>query len=247
MTSDTFNNQSIRCFLENAIQHVESVQTQVTTIEDRLQEIKSQIDLSLEAIDTVLKQAEVNERNSEKVRSDVAATLGEMFEQMTSIVNGARDQMLQPQEGVSAGQTIEEIPSDTGIPTETVPKIATTAQAPSESLTASQVGQRASESLREMIATINDEEIAPLEQERLEETVATNQTPSDTQANEEAEEVPTCAGSKNSLSELLVKAKAATDETEHDGSELMPYDGEDDPQAVSELLKNTSGSVIVKN
>ena len=257
MTIDTQNNQAIRGNLENALRQVESTQTQLTAIEGQLQEIKSQIN---KAVDTVLKQAEVNERNTEKVRNDVAATLGEMFDQMTSIVNGARHQMLQPQNEEPTAQTVVETPPDIEtptvdeIPTEIVSEteILPTEETLTESLTGSQVGQRASASLSEMIATIDEEENAPQEPEHHEETVATIQTPPDTEENAEADEVPTCPGSTNSLSELLVKAKAAAGETDYDDSELMSFDDnlndeEEDPQAVSELLKNTSGSVIVKN
>ena len=182
MTTDTQNHQAIRGLLENALQQVLSTQEQVTAIESQLQEIKSQIGLSLEAIDPVLKQCETGNQ-AEKVRNDVAATLGEMIEHVSRIVNETREKMLKPRSdefhdvtlnatgAVTVGaitdtvnevtreakEALAEVVSDEPTPAESLPEESLSAELPAaETLTGPQVGQRATESLNEMIATIDE-------------------------------------------------------------------------------------------
>ncbi|MCL2623493.1 MAG: hypothetical protein FWD31_07495 [Planctomycetaceae bacterium] len=268
MTTDTLNHEEIRSLLVNALRQVETTQSQVTVVEGQLHELKSQIDLSLEAIDSILKQLENREQQAEKVRDDVAATLSEMFEQMTQIVNGARDQMLQCHDGEAPAQPAVEMPLANELselpPLETVvpaepqtlvpPSEATTETVaedttedttvnvaenvmdeptPAETLTGPQVEQRATESLNEMIATIDD----------------TNPLP-ETQAETKPGPMPVTEkvktpGSADSLNALLAKARAVSGETDKTAAELPPLvDDEEDAQALSELLKNTSGSFV---
>jgi len=180
MTTDTLNHQAIRGLLENALQQVLSTQMQVTAIESQLQEIKSQIDLSLEAIDPVLKQCETGD-DAEKVCSDMAAKLGEMFDHVSWVVNHAREQILNPgseesdspyanpkaAEAVTVGAATEAIKeaeealaetvADEPTPAESLPVESLSVEIQTEeSLTGPQVGQRATESLNEMIATIDE-------------------------------------------------------------------------------------------
>jgi len=294
MTTDTQNHQTIRSLLENALQQVLSTQQQVTAIESQLHEIKSQIDLSLEAIDTVLKQCETDDHDAEKVRSDVAATLGEVIEHVSRIVNDARDQMLNPRSDESDSQDVAPIVAeavnedvneatreelaetnfDEPTPVESLAESLldeslSTESPASGSLTGPQVGQRATESLNEMIATIDEtnaetgtsledgisgsESVTEIEAQaivsREPETAPLSETAASEPALFEAEvksakkEVPKGPGSADSLSELLAKAKAASSETDTPATDLTPLDDEEeDAQAVSELLKTTSGS-----
>jgi len=295
MTTDTQNHKAIRSLLENALQQVLSTQEQVAVIESRLQDIKSQIDLSLEAIDPVLKQLETGDQ-AEKVRSDVAATLGEVIEHVSRIVNDAREQMLNPRCDESDSQDVS--PHVTGAITEAVneatreelaetnfdeptPVVSlaeslldeslSTESPASDSLTGPQVGQRATESLNEMIATIDEtnaetgtsledgipgsESVTEIEaqaivsrepeteREQLPETVASEPALFEAEVKSAEKEAPKGPGSTDSLSELLAKAKAASSETGLPATDLAPLDDdEEDVQAVSELLKTTSGS-----
>jgi len=271
MTTDTQNHQAIRGLLENALQQVLSTQQQVTAIESQLQEIKSQIDLSLEAIDPVLKQCETGSHHAEKVRNVVAATLGEMFEHVSRIVNDAREQMLNPRSDESDFQDVS--PDVTKVSTEvlteaeealaeTVPDEPT----PVETLTGPQVGQRATESLNEMIATIDESKVATNtetgksqeeedvsepetepEIEQLPETVVSEPTLPEVNVTSAEKAVPKGPGSTDSLSELLAKSKAASSETGTPATDLTPLDDEEeDAQTVSELLKTTSGSFVTQ-
>ena len=255
MTTDTQNHEAIRGLLENALRQVESTQSQVTAVEGQLHEIKSQIDHSLEAIDSVLKQLEARTQQVEQVRSDVAATLGEMFEQMTRIVNGARDQMLHHHDDESTTVNSTETPptSELEEPSsmettsepenaidDSVPSQPTlTEETPTESLTGPQAGRRATASLNEMIATID-------------ETKMPQDTVPETQADTKPESEPVTKemkgpGSADSLNTLLAKARAASAETNEVATELPPLvDEEEDAETVNEVLKNTSGSFMAQ-
>ncbi len=276
MSIDSQNHQAIRGLLENALHQVVATQTQVTSIEGQLHEIKSQIDLSLESIDSVLKQLEASEQKVEKVRSDVAATLGEMFEHMSRIVNGAREQMMQghADEASSQQPVTPEMPTGSVIE-ESIPEksaIEHAAATPvdettSESLSGGEAGQRATASLNEMIATI-DETNAPPETEvesQIEsppdapaealmetppETLPVQETPAtpETEPQTSTEpETPKGPGSADSLSALLAKARAATGAVLAPATEAAPIVGEEeDAQTVNELLHNTSGSFVAQ-
>ena len=333
MTIDTQNPRAIRGILENTLNQVLSTQTQVTAIERQLREIQSQIDLSLEAVDPVLKQLETlgtGRHQAEKVRSDMAATLSGMLEQVSHIVNDARDQMLNfrenrsdtpdanphavdavteavlkvtreavaeiepdeptPGESLSSESPTGELPSEESLtaelPTgelrsaESLSSELPTGELPSEeSLTGSQVGQRATESLNEMIAAVaetNTETDPSQEQEEksqwepemeatevqalasqeretqrtpIPETPATEPAPPASEVNSPEKEAPKGPGSRDSLSELLAKAKAASPETDSAATDLTPLDDEEDEedaQTVSELLKTTSGSFVTQ-
>jgi len=293
MTTDTQNYQAIRGFLDNALQQVLATQTQVKAIESQMREIKSQIDLSLEAIDPVLKQLETGDQ-AEKVRSDVVATLGEVIEHVSRIVNDARDQMLNPRSDESDSQDVAPIVAeavnedvneatreelaetnfDELTPVESLAESLldeslSTESPASDSLTGPQVGQRATESLNEMIATIDEtnaetgtsledgisgsESVTEIEAQaivsREPETAPLSETAASEPALFEAEvksakkEVPKGPGSADSLSELLSKAKAASSEAGTPATDLTPLDDEEeDAQTVNELLKTTSGS-----
>ena len=285
MTTDTQYHEAIRGLLENALRQVETTQSQVTAVEGQLHDIKTQIDQSLEAIDSVLKQLENREHQAEKVRGDVAATLGEMFEQMTRIVNGARDQMMQQHandhhrvksiaqidaETQPAGElpepslmeTTSESEADSPVPqvdnatdnaieviidepAPTPMQAIPTEQPPADPLTGSEVGQRAADSLNEVIATIDETKTYP-------ETLPEIETQSKLET-ESATNEPHGPGSAESLSTLLAKARAVSGETEEVATEaatelpleIPSFVGEDeDAEAVSELLKNTSGSFV---
>ena len=287
MTTDTQNHQAIRGLLENAVQQVLSTQKQVAAIESRLQEIKSQIDLSLEAIDPVLQQWETGDRDVEKVRNDAAATFDEIFDHVSRIVNDAREQMLNPRsDGAGSqdvspnateaaaeviaeamGETVPDEPTPVEpTPVEPTPVESTPVETLSaETLTGSQVGQRATESLNEMIATIDEthtetkaETDMSQEQEPVSETEPETEPETETETPEVvsrerettevevqsvAKEVPKGPGSMDSLSELLAKAKAASSETGSPAADFPSLDDEEeDAQTVSELLKTTTGS-----
>ena len=244
MTSSNLqDHEAIRGLLEKALRQVEATQSQVTDVETQLHEIKSQIDQSLEAIDSVLQQWETRVQHAEQVRGDVAATLSEMFEQMTRIVNGARDQMLHHHAGESTACIATELLPESELPepsaVETVSEsgadipVVPTEQASAESLTGSQAGQRATSSLNKMIATIDE-----------------THTPPDIMPETKSEPEPVTEeakgpGSADSVSELLAKARAVSSEPNETATELPPLvDEEEDAETVSELLKNTSGSFV---
>lgn len=250
----TPDHQTIRELLENALQQVVGTQSQVTVFENQLREIKSQLDLSLQSIDAVLKEIEVGEQKVEKVRNDVAATLGEMFEHMSQIVNGARDRMLQQQDDDPQAQSpAEESPEIDAIPTgQSDPEPST-----GESLNGNEAGQRAAESLDEMMSTIdevNSDDINSRQKDAgeavaQEPPMTAPQTAQNVQPQEESsqEEKPKSPGSSDSLSAVLAKARAASGENVEGPIELTPLDGEgEDTQAVNELLQNTSGSITTQ-
>ena len=238
MTTDIKNHQAIRGLLEKALQQVSSTQKQVTAIESELQELKSQIDLSLEAIDPVLKQLESGGSQAEKVRHDVSATLCEMFDQVSRIVNTSREQLLNFREDESDTKEINPTAMETEAETlvetlaQTVPEEPTPMESPVppvESLTGPQVGQRATESLNEMIETIGGTNAEPVLPE--------------TKIKSDEKETSKGPGSLDSLSALLAKAEAASSETDSAVGDLTSLDDEEeDVQTVSELLKTTSGS-----
>jgi len=257
MTTDTQNHQDICGLLENAQHQVEATQSQVTAIEGQMQEIKSQIDRSLEAITSVLKQLETREQQADRLHSDMAAKLGEMFEQMTRIVNGARDQMLHHPAGKSTAQDtaqdVAEMPVEQA-PVEQIPVESPTEQAPAESLTGPEAGQRATASLNEMIATIDETKVS---ETKVLESSEKTQTPLEVVPEISTVTQPEPApetdeingpGSADSLSTLLAKARAASSgEMNEAATELPPLvDEEEDAQTVSELLKNTSGSFVAQ-
>ena len=242
MTTDTQNHQAIRGILENALQQVLSTQRQMTVIEGQLQEIRSQIDLLLEAIDPVLKPLETDGDQTEKVRTEVSATLSAMFEQVSRIVNNTREQMLNPRDDVTNTQ---EALAET-VPAEPPPvKPQTEESLSAESLTGSQVGQRATESLNAMIATIdetNTETIIEADMPQVQEEPESIQP--EVKAKSEEKETPKGPGSTESLNDLLAKAKVAARGTDSAAIDLTPLDDdeEEDAQTVNELLKTTSGS-----
>ena len=238
---NTPQHQTIRELLEKALQQITDAQSQVTAFEGHLHEIKSQIDQSLEAVDSILKEVETGEQQVEKVRNDVAVTLGEMFEEMTRIVDGARDQMLhqhnttpntQPAQ-VEQEQTPPELESSE-------PELS-----PDEVLNGNEAGQRATESLDEMVSTIKEETSTSQQVQDIETPqIAEPQT---CQQEEPAAEAPKEPGNSDALSTLLAKARAVSGETSEGPTELTPLaDEEEDPQAVNELLQNTSGSFIAQ-
>jgi len=263
MTSNTQDHQAIRNILETALQQVEATQSQITTIKGQLQEIKSQIDLSLETIDSALKQLDSQEQSTVQMRSEVATTLSEMFEQMTRIVNGAREQMLQHRSGNQDCDTTDQaiiqepvaditedvVPEEEGLAEETLKVTVPVEDMPPESLTGSQVGQRATTSLNEMIATIDENNTSPATEppspEKTEIAEPVLQKPAEL-ALSETKEVQGL-GSADSLNESLAKARTASDEKDDVATDLPPIvDEEEDAQAVSELLKTTSGSFVAQ-
>ena len=238
-TMNTSQHQTIRNLLEKALQQVASAQSQVTAFEGHLHEIKSQIDQSLEAIDSVLKEIETGEQQVEKVRNDVAVTLGEMFEQMTRIVDGTRNQMLHQHDKTPNTQAAQVEQDQTQIESESSePELSP------EVLNGNEAGQRATESLDAMVSTI--EEATSQQQTDTAETpqIAEPQT---CQQEEPAAEESKMPGNSDALSTLLAKARAASGKTFEGPTELTPLaEEEEDPQAVNELLQNTSGSFIAQ-
>ena len=189
MTTSTNNHQAIHELLEKALQQVMAAQEQVSIIEGQLHEVKSQVGTSLESIDTVLKQIEAGEQNAEKVQVDVTATLDEMFDHMSRIVNGAREQMLQqrnidpvvlPSPGGQSEKesTTEEMPAEEIATSETTQDQETpdseeiaavepsnAEQSSKESLSGEGVGQRAAASIDEMMSVIQKNEEAQVSTE----------------------------------------------------------------------------------
>jgi len=248
MTTDTQNYQAIRGFLDNALQQVLATQTQVKAIESQMREIKSQIDLSLEAIDPVLKQLETleaGEHHAEKVRNDMAATLCEMFEHVSSIVNNARDQVLNTRsdetntedvnphvkEAVleTTREALAEIVPDESTPLE--PQSAETLSA--KSLTGSQVGQRVTESLNEMIATIDETNA---------ETDTLQEQEEELEPEAEAEIESQTVSPQEQETESVPQVETVALEPDSVAADLTMLDDEEDAQTVNELLKTTSGS-----
>jgi len=231
-TMNTPQSQMIRELLEKALQQVSDAQSQVAAFEGHLHEIKLQISQSLKAIDSVLKEVETGEQQVEKVRNDVAVTLGEMFEQMTRIVDGARDQVLHQHEVTPNTQPAQ------------VEQEQTQPELSSEALNGNEAGQRVTETLDEMVSTIKEE--TSQQQNQVMETpqIAEPQTRQQEESAAEASKEP---GNSDALSTLLAKARAVSGKTFEGPTELTPLaEEEEDPQAVNELLQNTSGSFIAQ-
>ena len=247
-TMNTARHQTIHELLEKALRQITDARTQITTFEGHLHEIKSQIDQSLEAIDSVLKETETGEHEVEKVRNDVAVTLGEMFEQMTRIVDGARDQMLHQHDVAPITQPVQveqdqtkqeqtQFESESSEPESSLPEV----------LNGNEAGQRAAESLDEMVSTIKEET-------SLSQQVQAMETPQIAEPQTHPQEEPAVEtpkekelGNSDALSTLLAKARAASGETPEGPTELTSLaEEEEDTQAVNELLQNTSGSFIAQ-